>query len=82
MDVGWSSTTTNAADVIKCSVSRPSVIFRYHIGRQTLYVNFFFTRERAIGREWVPMEHEEGAELVLLACEVQGSNPPHSLPSR
>lgn len=62
--------TTVDDDIIRCKVSLPSVVFRYHIGRQNLYANFYFTRERAVGRDWVPLEHERGVLLVNLSCEV------------
>lgn len=75
MDIGWSSKTVVTEEIIKCIVFCPSVVFRYHIARQTLYVNFYFTRERAVGQEWVPMEHESGTEIVNLPCEVMDSNP-------
>ena len=76
MDDGWETRTTDFEDLIRCTVACPSVVFRSHIGRQTLYVNFYYTRERLVDRVWVPMEQEHGVQLVDLKCEVLGQIPP------
>lgn len=75
MDDGWGTRTTNFGDIIRCTVAGHSVMFRYHIGQHTLYVNFYYTRERLFDRVWVPMEQECGIQLVDLTCEVLGRIP-------
>jgi len=44
MDDGWNVKHTVVANVIKCVVSKPTVIFKYHIGRSILYVTFEYNR--------------------------------------
>lgn len=73
---GWSSKTTVGDDIIRCTIFLSSVVFRYHTGWQNLCVNFYFTRDKAVGRKWVPLEHERDVPLVSLSCEVINHNPP------
>lgn len=79
MDPAWHTKTVDTGDIIRCSVSLPSVVFRFHIGRQTLYSNFEFTRERYINNVWVLMEHEVGRCLVSLECHLLDENPHTSI---
>jgi hypothetical protein len=66
MDDGWSSRTMVGEDIVRCTIAKPSMVFRYHIARQTLYVNFYFTREQAVGREWVQLEYERMTQPVSI----------------
>lgn len=61
--------------VSKCQIHFSSPCGRYHIGRQTLYVNFNFTREKMVGREWIAMDEDPHVQLVLLRCVVIDSDP-------
>lgn len=79
MDAGWHQKTIESGDIIRCTVNRPSVSFRFHIARQTLYANFFFVREKWVFGTWVQMDHQVGDRLVLLDCEVFGAIPPETL---
>lgn len=49
MDRGWSTKISIGDDHIKCTIDCASVVFRYHIGRSILYMNFVYNRERQIG---------------------------------
>jgi len=46
MDSGWHEKVTVGEGGIRCSVEKSSIIFRYHVGRSTLYCNFQFNRMR------------------------------------
>ncbi|KAG0596720.1 hypothetical protein M758_UG279200 [Ceratodon purpureus] len=72
MDDGWDCTIVAAEDEIKCSVARPSVVFRYHAGRQTLYTNFHFNRSRIVDGKWEDMDMGESCELVEVKCILEG----------
>ena len=48
MDDGWDIKYTIGVDIIKCVALRQSVIFKFHIGRSTLYVNFVYNRQRLL----------------------------------
>ena len=75
MDPGWHQKATDAGDIIRCTVNRPSVIFRFHIARQTLYVNFYYVREKRVALNWIHMEHEVASRFVTLHCTVINSEP-------
>ena len=40
MDKGWNERIYIGADEIKCCIDLASVIFKYHVGRNTLYSNY------------------------------------------
>ncbi len=42
MDPGWDVKREASSDIIKCQVLRPSITFRYHVGRQMLYATFAY----------------------------------------
>ena len=56
-------------DVVKCIVIRPSIVFKYHIGRQTLYTNFHYGRfQGAANGTWLAIEHEVNVDMVSVQC--------------
>jgi len=81
MDAGWDQKTTDCTDVIRCTVNHPSVWFRFHIARQTLYANFYFVREKWVApRDWMLMEQDVSARLVAIKCDVINNiEPPEQL---
>lgn len=79
MDEGWATRTTDTGDVIWCTIVLASVVFRYHIARQTLYVNFYYTRQHQVGAEWIVMEHECGVQMEDIVYEILSANLPLSL---
>lgn len=71
MDDGWDVKHTTATDVIKCVVSKETVLFKYHIGRSTLYVTFQYNRLRLQhGLQWQEMDQAESFSTVLVECEL------------
>ena len=48
MGARWDQKTMDCIDVIRYTVNHPSVWFRFHIARQTLYANFYFVREKRV----------------------------------
>ena len=49
MDLGWNEKIEiGNAYIMKCIVSTPSMSFRYHVGRQTLYANLQYSRAHLI----------------------------------
>jgi hypothetical protein len=71
MDCGWDSKICVGMDIIKCIVDRSTVIFRYHIGRSTLYVNFQYNRQRLLqASEWENLEQVQSDEMVKICCQV------------
>ena len=44
IDQGWDTKYHIVEVVVKCIVIMSSMVFRYHIGRQTLYTNFDYDR--------------------------------------
>ncbi len=71
MDKGWDSKVCLGADIIKCIIHRSTVIFRYHIGRSTLYANYQYNRQRLIhGSDWEPLEQIQADSMVKINCEV------------
>ena len=70
MDKGWDSKGCLGADIIKCIIHRPTVIFRYHIGQSTLYANYQYYRQRLIhGSDWEPLEQIQVDLMVKINCE-------------
>jgi hypothetical protein len=69
MDRGWNEKIVIGVDVIKCLIDAKSVLFKYHIGRSTLYASFQFNRMRLIqaGR-WEPMDQSEPIQIVKVDC--------------
>ena len=77
MDQGWNTKYHIGEDIVKCIVIRPSIVFRYHVGRQTLYMIFHY------GRFWGPangtwdaIEHEVNVDMESVQCTLQGRNLP------
>lgn len=64
MDSGWDEKWLAGQDVLKCAVSRGSVVFRYHVARQVLYVNFQYVRYRREGPTWVPLDQEIILDMI------------------
>jgi len=50
MDDGWDEKVMYRANVIKIVVHWPSMIFKYHIGRSTLYVNFIYNKSKMVSK--------------------------------
>lgn len=66
MDPGWNEKHETGRDVLKCVVNQTSLVFRYHIGRQTLYANFQYVRYRGEGQTWVPIDQAVVVEMVSI----------------
>ena len=65
MDAGWDVKYVKGRDVLKCMVSHNSMRFRYHLGRQMLYVNFQYVRYRcAEGQTWIAIDQAVVVEMV------------------
>ena len=74
MDKGWNEKHMIGRDVLKCIVNQASLIFRYHIGRQTLYANFQYVRYKSEGPEnWVPMDQAVVVETVNIRIFFDGA---------
>jgi hypothetical protein len=74
MNPGWGEKFHLGQDVIKCVVNRPSIVFRYHVGRQTLYTRFQYTRFRgAANNKWDAIDHLPDVEMVSVRCVFRGS---------
>lgn len=72
MDGGWDSKVTFGADVIKCMVAKPSLIFRFHIARSTLYARFVYNRQRRVSlSEWVDLDQHMPTVMVTVRCEME-----------
>ena len=77
MDSGWDEKYEAGQDVIKCVVSHASIGFRYHIGRQTLYINFQYVRYRAAeGQTWVAIDQAGIVEMMLVTVMYAGQELP------
>jgi len=73
MDDGWDEKVTYGADVIKTVVHRPSITFKYHIGRSTLYVNFIYNRSRMVSKDvYESIDQYEQVMMVIVHCEMDG----------
>jgi hypothetical protein len=71
MDGGWDSKITIGADIMKCIVKRASLVFKYHIAISTLYVQFFYNRERMLSPTiWEAFDQNETMEMVSIDCEM------------
>jgi hypothetical protein len=71
MDGGWDSKITIGANILKCTVKRESLIFRYHIARSTLYVRFFYNRQRMLSPTmWEAVDQDETMEMISIDCEM------------
>jgi hypothetical protein len=67
MDPGWEEKHHIGQDVIKCVVTKNSMRFRYHIGRQTLYGNFQYIRHRlTANRVWEPLDQEVVEHMAVV----------------
>jgi hypothetical protein len=47
------------------------MLYRYHVGRQTLYTNFHFTRARNVDDNWEDMDQGGACELVQVRCVME-----------
>jgi len=80
IDDGWDSKICEGADQIKCILDRATVVFQYHIGRSTLYLNFQYNRQRRItGSVWEFVEHVQHHEMVKILCVVPEHHKTHEL---
>ena len=71
MDDGWDIKETDKVDLIKCTVDRKSLVFKFHIGRSTLYANFQFNRQHFNGKEWKMMDQCGVVEVIKIPYEFQ-----------
>jgi hypothetical protein len=75
MDKGWRETVTDGGDggdIIKCVVDLASIVFKFHIGRSTLYTNFQYNRECYIHESgWLPMDQVGTVIVVTIVCEYE-----------
>lgn len=76
MDVGWDEKFQAGQDVLKCVVSKPSMIFRYHLARQVLYLNFQYVRYRKEGLLWIPIDQAVVQHMICVTVEFQGKELP------
>ena len=73
MNPGWAEKFHIGQDVIKCVVNKSSIVFRYHVGRQTLYTRFQYTRFRgAANNRWDAIDHLPEVEMVEVCCTFRG----------
>jgi hypothetical protein len=74
MNPGWNEKFHIGQDVIKCVANRSSIVFRYHVGRQTLYTRFMYTRYRgAANNNWDAIDHLPDEEMVEVCCMFRGN---------
>lgn len=65
MSLGWDVKYEKGRDVLKCVVSHDSIKFRYHLGRQMLYVNYQYLRYRCVeGDAWTAIDQAVAVEMV------------------
>ena len=77
MDRGWDTKYHIGEDVVKCVVIRSSMVFTYHIGRQTLYINFHYGRFwGAANGTWDAIEHEVNVDMMSVQCMLLGRDLP------
>lgn len=68
---GWDVKYISSADIMKCVVSKATVIFKYHIARSTLYVTFEYNRLRLQqGMDWQEIDQVESFTTVKVHCEL------------
>ena len=73
MDRGWDTKYHIGEDIVKCVVIKSSIVFRYHVGRQTLYTNFHYGRFRgASNGTWDAIKHEVNVDMVSMQCTLLG----------
>ena len=71
MDKGWNERIYLGADEIKCCVDLASIIFKYHVGRSTLYSNYQYNRFRLkAGGMWQPMDQTGPIHIVKVLCQM------------
>lgn len=71
MDQGWNNKVTIGADIIRTEVHLPSLNFRYHLGRSTLYSNFVYNRSRMISHDvFEAIDQSEQVTMVTVHCEM------------
>lgn len=76
MDVGWDEKFQVGQDVLKSVVCKASMVFRYHLARQVLYLNFQYVRYRKEGAAWVPIDQAVIQHMILVTVEFQGKELP------
>jgi len=60
MDKGWDVKVVHGADEVQCVVDHESVLFKFHIGRSTLYTNFQYNRMRLMdGNVWTSIDQKQ-----------------------
>ena len=76
MDVGWDEKFQTGQDVLKSMVSKASMVFRYHLARQVLYLNFQYVRYRKEGTRWVPIDQVVIPHMMPITVEFGGNELP------
>jgi hypothetical protein len=73
MDSGWDEKYQIGQDILKCVVIRESMIFGYHLARQTLYANFQYVKYKRQGAQgWVPLDQTAVVEMITITVWFQG----------
>ena len=71
MNKGWNKRIYIGADEIKYCVDLASVIFKYYVGRNTLYSNYQYNRFRLkVDGLWQPMDQAGPVEVVKVLCQM------------
>ena len=71
MDRGWDCKITVGGDVIKCIIPQSSLLFRYHIGKSTLYALFVYNRHKMLSNStWEAIDQYEPIVMVSILCEM------------
>jgi len=71
MDQGWDDKVIIGADIIRTKVHLPSLSFRYHSSRSTLYSNFVYNRSRMILQDvFKAIDQNEQVTMVTVHCEM------------
>ena len=77
MDHGWNTKYHIGEDVVKCIVIRSSMVFKYHVGKQTLYTIFHDGRFwGAANGTWDAIEHEVNVDMVSMQSTLLGKDLP------
>ena len=71
MDAGWDEKFQAGQDVLKCTVSKASMVFRYHLARQVLYLNFQYVRYRREGTAWIPIDQAVIQHMISITVEFE-----------
>lgn len=76
MDAGWDEKFQAGQDVLKSVVSRGSMVFRYHLARQVLYLNFQYARYRREGNAWIRIDQVVIQHMIPITVEFEGKTLP------